>query len=382
MSPHPRRVALVSPYDVDVPGGVQGHVLQLAEHLRTMGDAVTVLAPARRSRGPIRAVGRSVGIPFNDSVAPIAVDPRAARRTRRLLDDLAPDVVHVHEPAVPMVSLAAATWGGAATVATFHAWSAGGRVYRAAGPVLARWLRGLDARIAVSDAAAAFHAGALGLPGSAFDTIPNGIDVARFADADPMPSVTAPSLVFVGRLEPRKGLEDLVRAMVLLKATHPDLRLYVVGDGPERERCRALLPTRLRSDVVFLGRVDDHEVPRLLAAATVFVSPARGGESFGIVVAEAMAAGATVVATDLPGHRSVATDGVDARLVPPRDPAALAEAIAALLANPATARALAQQARRRVDALDWSTVAADVRAVHDRAVAHHGGLHHGADAGT
>lgn len=379
MSAPGRRVALVSPYDIDEPGGVQGHVRQLAEALRAVGDDVTVVAPGRRSRGPIRVVGGSVGVPFNDSVAPIALDPRAARRVRRLLADLDPDVVHVHEPAVPMVSLAAATWGRAPTVATFHAWSEAGRTYRALGPALARALRGLDGRIAVSPAAATYHARALGLPEGAFEVVPNGIDVARFASARPFSSVTEPALVFVGRLEPRKGLEDLVRAFVLLKATHPLLRLYVVGDGPERDRCQSLLPARLRSDVVFLGRVHNDEVPRMLAAATVFASPARGGESFGIVLAEAMAAGAPLVATDLPGHRSVATDGVDARLVPVRDPAALADAIGALLTNPATARALADQARVHVDRFDWSTVARSVRAVHDRAVARRSHLHDDAD---
>lgn len=361
-----RRVAMVSPYDIDVPGGVQGHVRHLADHLRAAGDEVTVVAPGRRSRSGIEAVGRSIGIPFNDSVAPITLDPLAVRRVRAALADLRPDVVHVHEPAVPIVSLAAATWGRAATVATFHAWSDTARAYRTLRPVLGRALRGLDARIAVSSAAAAFHGRALGLAPGRFQVIPNGVDVARFADARPFPSVARPNLVFVGRLEPRKGLQDLVRAFVLLKADHPDLRLYVVGDGPERDRCQALLPTRLRSDVVFLGRVDDDEVPRVLASASVFVSPARGGESFGIVLAEAMAAGAPLVASDLPGYRSVATDGVNARLVPPRDPGALAKAIGLMLANPAMAAALADQARHDVERLDWPVVAARVRAVHDR----------------
>ncbi len=375
-----RRVAMVSPYDIDVPGGVQAHVRHLADHLRDAGDEVTVVAPGRRSRSGITTVGRSVGIPFNDSVAPVTLDPLAARRVRAALADLRPDVVHVHEPAVPVVSLAAATWGRAATVATFHAWADSGRAYRSLRPVLGRALRGLDARIAVSEAAASFHAGALGLPSGRFQVVPNGVDVARFAAAKPFPSVVRPNLVFVGRLEPRKGLEDLVRAFVLLKTDHPDLRLYVVGDGPERDRCQALLPTRLRSDVVFLGRVDNDEVPRVLASASVFVSPARGGESFGIVLAEAMAAGAPLVASDLPGYRSVATDGVNARLVPPRDPAALAGAVAALLTNPATATALAAQARRDVERFDWPVVADRVRAIHDQVLRDRGaGPAHGSD---
>lgn len=362
------RVALVSPYDVDVPGGVQSHVLQLARHLRSGGDDVTVVAPGDRSRGQIRAVGGSVGVPFNASVAPIALDPRVLRRVRRALGDLRPDVVHVHEPVVPMVALAAVTSRVAPTVATFHAWSDDGRLYRAAGPVARRILRRVRERIAVSSAAAAFHAAALGIPEGRFRVIPNGVDVERFRGAMPFTSMAAPSLLFVGRLEPRKGLSDLVRAFVLLKADHPDLRLYVVGDGPERDACQALLPTRLRSDMVFLGRVANDELPRIYASATVYVSPARGGESFGIVLAEAMAAGTPVVASDLPGYRSVATDDVNARLVTPGDGPALAAAIGALLTNPARARALAAQASRDVERLDWSQVAAAVRATYLRAL--------------
>nr|WP_274388216.1 glycosyltransferase family 4 protein [Salsipaludibacter albus] len=355
---------MVSPYDLDVPGGVQSHVLQLARHLRAEGDDVTVIGPADRSRGRLKAVGGSIAIPFNASVAPVALDPRVVRRVRRTLHELQPDVVHVHEPVVPLVSLAAAVAPVAPTVATFHAWSDQARLYGLVGPVARRALRRLSARIAVSSAAAGFHAGALGIPEGSFRIIPNGVEVGRFRGAAPFPSMTTPNLLFVGRLEPRKGLADLVRAFVLCKTDHPDLRLYVVGDGAERDRCQAMLPTRLRSDVVFLGRVDNDELPRVYASATVYVSPARGGESFGIVLAEAMAAGAPVVATSLPGYRSVASDGVNARLVPPGDHRALATAVAGLLDAPATAAALAEQASRDVERFDWGRVAADVRAVH------------------
>lgn len=354
---------MVSPYDIDVPGGVQSHVLQLADHLRSLGDEVTVVAPGRRSRGGIRVVGPSVGVPFNRSVAPIALDPRALIRVRRVLSDLVPDVIHVHEPTVPWVSMAAVTSRVAPTVATFHAWSEHGRAYRSIGPLAGQLLRSLDARIAVSQAAAAFHARALALSPDDFTVIPNGLDVARFARARPYRSLQGhPSLLFVGRLEPRKGLVQLVRAFVLLKANHPMLRLYVVGDGPQRDRCQQLLPTRLRSDVVFLGRVDNMELPRLYASANLYVSPALGGESFGIVLAEAMAAGVTVVASDLPGFRSVVDDGVNGVLVAPGDPAALARVLSGLLDNPSAAAALATQARADVARFDWSRVAARVRA--------------------
>lgn len=356
------RIAMVCPYDVDVPGGVQSHALQLAAHLRRGGDEVTIVAPGERSRGGIVAVSSSMGVPFNASVAPLALDPRALLRVRRTLARLAPDVVHVHEPIVPWVSLAAVARPVAPTMATFHAWSDDGWLYRALGPMAHRLLGRLSLRIAVSEAAAAFHAAALGLSPTDFTVIPNGIDVPRFAAARPFESLQdAPTLLFVGRLEPRKGLEPLVRAFVRLKTQHPTLRLYVVGDGPERDRCQQLLPTRLRSDVVFLGRVDNDELPRLYASTDLYVSPALGGESFGIVLAEAMAAGATVVASDLPGYRAVVTDGVNGALVPPGDVAALARRIGGLLDNPAAAASLADQAHHDVVRFDWETVAAAVR---------------------
>ena len=363
------RVALVSPYDMDVPGGVQSHVKHLADALAAAGDDVTIVAPANRSRGRLHAVGSSLRIPFNDSVAPIALAPGVPARTRRALVGATPDVIHVHEPGVPWVGLAAASSTAAPVVATFHAWSDRDRVYRGARPFVRRVLRDVAAHLAVSTAAADYHAEALGLPRHRFEIVPNGVDVARFAQAEPFPTFgDEEALLFVGRLEPRKGLEHLIRAFTILKTTRPRLRLYVVGDGPDRDRCQGLLPARLRADVVFLGRVDNDELPRFYRSCRIFVSPALGGESFGIVLLEAMAAGTPVVASSIPGYRSVVTDGVDARLVPPGDAGALASAIETLLDHPATAAALVQQGRSTVTAYDWPAVAGMARAVYERVV--------------
>lgn len=358
-------VALVSPYDLDVPGGVQSHVLHLAAALREQGDRVTTVAPG--GSGPHHVtVGSSVGVPFNDSVAPIALWPAAAVRTVRGLRELAPDVVHVHEPAVPWVSLAATLRSPAPVVGTFHAWSEDDRAYRVVGPVVRRAAARLARRIAVSPAAAAYHAGVLGLRPSDFRVVPNAVDVRRFADAAPFPELRSdgPVLLFVGRLERRKGLEQLIHAFTMLKTTRPDVRLVVIGDGPERDRCQALLPARLRVDVDFLGRVDQEDLPRFYASADVFVSPALGGESFGIVLLEAMAAGAPVVASDLPGYRSVVDDGVTGRLVPRDDPRSLAAVVDALLENPSLRSALVEQGRRAVAAFDWPAVARRLREVY------------------
>jgi phosphatidyl-myo-inositol alpha-mannosyltransferase len=362
------RVALVSPYDLTVPGGVQSHVAHLAVALRRQGDEVTLVGPGVTDDAAEHvSTGGSVKVPFNGSVAPIGLSPLTVRRTVAALRDLDPEVIHVHEPLVPWAGFAAVRAGVAPVVGTFHAWSTADRAYRLARPLGRALLRRLDAAIAVSDAAAGYHAGALGVPASRFTIVPNGVDVARFADAAPLPELRegdGPVLLFVGRLEKRKGLEPLLRAFTLLKAERPDARLVVVGDGPEGERCRNLLPGRLRADVRFLGRVGQDDLPRCYASCDVYVSPALGGESFGIVLLEAMAAGVPIVASDLPGYRSVATDGAQGRLVPPGDPAALATTIGALLDNASLRAAMAAEGRRTVRRYDWSVVADRLRAVY------------------
>lgn len=361
------RVAHVSPYALAVPGGVQAHVTALSAALRKAGHEVVVIGPGTAAPGGTPdgtiAVGRPLAVPFNGSVAPIALGPGAARATRRAIGRIEPDVIHVHEPLVPWAGLAAATSDLAPVVGTFHAWSDASRLYRAGRPVARRVAERLAVRVAVSEAAAAYHAGALGLSTSRFRLVPNGVDVARFADAEPFGELVdpeRPALLFVGRLERRKGLEPLVRAFTRLKTDRPELRLLVVGDGPERDRCQALLPARLRADVQFLGRVGHDDLPRFYASCDLAVAPSLGGESFGIVLLEAMAAGRPLVASDIPGYRTVATDGRQGRLVPPGDPVALAAAIGALLDNPALRRAMAEDGRRTVAGYDWSRVAARV----------------------
>jgi phosphatidylinositol alpha-mannosyltransferase len=364
------RVALVSPYDLTVPGGVQSHLAHLAAHLQAGGDEVVIVGPGPDGRiaGPDDVarigLGPGRGVPFNGSVAPVLLDPRARRRLDGALEAFGPEVVHVHEPLAPLVGPAAATWRGARVVGTFHAWSDADRLYRLARPLARRVAEGLDARLAVSPAARAYHAGALGLPERSFEVVPNGVEVARFATATPDTDLLDPErplLLFVGRLERRKGLQHLVHAFTALRAERSDVRLAVVGEGPERAAAEAAIPGRLRADAAFLGRVEDERLPGCYAAADLYVSPALGGESFGIVLLEAMAAGAPVVASDIPGYRSVVTDGVDGRLVPPGDAHALAGALRTLLDAPALRRSLASAGRARAAAADWPVVTAAVR---------------------
>jgi len=362
------RVAIVCPYDLDRPGGVQDHVLRLAAELRTVGDRVLTVGPGSAA-GDHVDVGGAVGLPFNGSVAPVALRPAAARRTTEALAAWRPDVVHVHEPAVPVVGLAAMRTP-AALVTTHHAWAQKPGLYGVVGPLLRRIVRRAAVQIAVSPAAADHHARSLGMHTNDFRIVPNGVDVARFTEAVPLDRLRGdgPVLLFVGRLERRKGLEHAVRAFAHLKTRHPDLRLVVVGDGPERERCQELLPAGLRVDVDMLGRVSDSDLPRCYASADVFVAPATGGESFGIVLLEALAAGAPVVASDLPGFRSVVEDGRTARLVPPGDARGLAEAIDALLSNPTLRDAQVEAAREAVNEYDWPWVATRIRSIYREAL--------------
>ncbi len=371
------KVVLVSPYDLSVPGGVQSHVAQLADALRAVGDDVRIVGPGRPDAALVPdgvhplPVGRASRVSFNGSVVPIALGPGAFTRTRHALQRLQPDVVHVHEPVVPMVGVAAATSTGAPVVGTVHAWSHQRLAYRATRAVSRRVIDHLDDLLAVSPAAAEFHADALGLSTDRFEIVPNGVEVARFAsvvDARAQTADDASRLLFVGRIEPRKGLTVLLDAFVRLARRRGDLELDVVGDGPERTAAQRRVPADLRARVRFHGRVDDADLLERLAACDVYVSPALGGESFGIVLLEAMAAGRTVVASDLPGYRSVVTDGVDGRLVTPGDPEHLADAIDGLLDDPAARAQLVAAGHERAAAHDWPVVAGRIRERYLRAV--------------
>ncbi len=376
------KVALVCPYDLGLPGGVQSHVRHLAEQLRSAGDDVLVVAPGGAGVSPASTgrsgrqdgfvnVGSTIEVPFNGSIAPIPLSPLAVRRALAELQHFRPEVVHVHEPGVPVLSLGVTLWGPTPLVATFHAFSERDLAYRAVSPLVRQAARRLAARLAVSRAAVSYHARVLGLPAGSFREVPNGVDVERFASASPPEDLVdeRPTLLFVGRLEPRKGVEELLHAFVQLKSRRADLRLLVVGEGPEHDRCQALLPSRLHPAVTFLGQVPHDELPRIFASADVFVAPSRGGESFGIVLLEAMAAGLPVVATALPGYVSFVRDGVHGRLVPTKDTRALADAVDTLLANSVLRQAMGAQGRETARHYDWKVVAEMIRRVYTDVVA-------------
>jgi phosphatidylinositol alpha-mannosyltransferase len=360
------KVALACPYDWDAPGGVQVHVRQLAASLTGRGHDTLILAPGRRpSNDPgVRIVGKPVRVPFNGSVAPICPDPRSRSRIGRALADFRPDVVHAHEPFTPSTSMFAVLTGAAPVVATFHAYAERSVGLALFSPLLRRVWDRVAVRLAVSDAAASFAGRHFEGP---IQVVPNGVDVELFAGAVPAELPAGRRLLFVNRLEARKGFAVALRAFDLLLRQDPNLLLVVAGDGPERGELEQLRP-EARARVIMLGNVGHWDLPPYHAAADVFLGPATGGESFGIVLVEAMAAGLPVVASDIPGYREVVRGDIDGLLVPPGDPVALAAAVRRVLAEPALADRLRAAARARADRYRWETVAAEVEAAYGRAL--------------
>jgi phosphatidylinositol alpha-mannosyltransferase len=363
------RIALVCPYSLTVPGGVQSQVLGLARALRASGEEVAVVGPAESSgiAGRLDAaalegaifvkVGSGTPISANGSRAPVSPWPATMSRTLSALRAFSPDVVHVHEPFVPGPSLAAVARGPSPIVGTFHR-SGNDLAYRAYGHLVGVWSRRLDAAFAVSEEARVTARACIGRIPADVGIIPNGVEARPLARLDPWPT-DAPTVVFVGRHEQRKGLEVLLGAFGLLPAT---TRLWVLGEGPETERLKAR--SRAEERIEWLGAVDDSERARRLAGADVFVAPSLGGESFGLVLLEAMAAGTAVVASDLAGYRLAAAGA--ALFVPPGDAGALAGAVREVLENEAERRDLRARGLRRAEECDMSVIAGLYRDVYGR----------------
>ncbi len=361
------RVGLVCPYTWDVPGGVQAHVHDLAVALIGLGHEVSVITPADDDTPlppHVVSAGRAIPVPYNGSVARMAFGPLSARRVRRWLREGAFDVVHVHEPASPSLSLLA-TWSfDGPLVATFHTSITRSRAMAAAYAILQTALEKVSGRIAVSEAARRTLVEHLG--GDAV-LIPNGVEVARFADARPLPGWPGEggALGFLGRIdEPRKGFPVLLEAFENLAKKRPGLRLLVAGPG-DGDDARASLPEPLRDRVTLLGMVSETEKARMLHSVDVFVAPNIGGESFGIVLLEAMSAGTAVLASDLDAFSTVLEGGDAGALFETGDARALAHAAAALLDDPARRLALAGHGLACARAYDWSTVARDVVRVYE-----------------
>ncbi|QBI55121.1 glycosyltransferase family 4 protein [Streptomonospora litoralis] len=361
------RVGLVCPYTWEVPGGVQQHVGDLAEALLQLGHEVSVLAPCDSETelpSYLVSAGRAVPVPYNGSVARLSFGFRAAGRVRRWIRDGSFDVLHVHEPAAPSLSLLACWAAEGPIVATFHASNPRSRALAVSAGVLQTALEKINGRIAVSDAARKTLVEHLG--GDAV-LIPNGVAVDRFAEARPLEGWPGEggAIGFLGRLdEPRKGLGVLLDAFDTLGRDRPGLRLLIAGPGDGDEVRRRVAP-ELRERVEVLGRVDDVDKVRAYHSVDVFCAPNLGGESFGIVLAEAMSAGAAILASDIPAFAHVLRDGGAGRLFATGDPADLARAGAELLDAPDRRSVLSRAAREAVRTYDWHTVAADVVRVYE-----------------
>ena len=363
------RVGLVCPYAWDVPGGVQQHVGDLAEALTGMGHQVSVLAPVGDAEGaelPDHLVnaGRPVPVRYNGSVARLSFGPRTASRVRRWIAEGDFDVLHVHEPSAPSVSLLACWAADGPLVATFHTSNPRSRAMAASSRALRSATEKINGRIAVSEAARRTLVEHVG--GDAV-LIPNGVAVRSFERASALPGWPGEggSLGFLGRLdEPRKGLSVLLDAFALMAPERPGLRLLVAGPG-DREAALAAVPDDLRARVVPLGRLDAADKARAYRSADVFCAPNLGGESFGIVLTEAMASGAAIVASDIPAFSAVLEGGAAGDLFSAGDPADLAARAGALLDAPERRRRLSRAARLAVRAYDWETVAADVARVYE-----------------
>ena len=344
------RIGLMCPYSVTIPGGVQGQVLGLARALRSMGHSTRVLAPADGvpPDAGVTPLGVSVPTSANGSVAPLAPDPSAQLRTIRAIRDEDFDILHLHEPLAPGPTMTALLVNAVPMIGTFHA-AGDSASYRYAAPLLRRWgLRRLRLRFAVSPDAADLAQRYLG---GEYELVHNGIEIERYATGPATPT-DGPTVFFCGRHEPRKGLAVLLDALQHLPA---DVRIWVGSDGPETETLKSAHAGDSR--ITWLGRISDEEKIARLRGADVFCAPALMGESFGVVLLEAMAAGTAVVASDLDGYRNVATHDRDAVLATVGDARALADGLRSVLDDDARRERLVAAGRERAEAFSMRELA-------------------------
>ncbi|WP_433566275.1 glycosyltransferase family 4 protein [Nocardia sp. CA-151230] len=360
------RIGMVCPYSFDVPGGVQAHVVELAQVLIERGHKVSVLAPAADDTPLpdfVVSAGKAVAIPYNGSVARLSFGPTAYTRIRRWIAENDFDVLHIHEPNAPSLSMLALKIAEGPIVATFHTSTTKSLVLSTFQGVLRPYHEKISGRIAVSELARRWQVEALG--GDAVE-IPNGVDVPAFAHAPLLAGYprAGKSVLFLGRFdEPRKGMEVLLGALPELVRRHPELELLIVGRGDE-DRLRREAGENA-GHLRFLGQVSDAEKASAMRSADVYVAPNLGGESFGIVLVEAMAAGTAVVASDLDAFRRVLRDGTAGQLVPVGDSARLGEAISGMLTDDVRREEFIRTANQVVGEYDWPVVAEQILRVYE-----------------
>lgn len=361
------KIGLISPYDYSFPGGVVNHIVYLAHHFSQWGHKVKIIAPCPRMETryfeeEVTAIGKPLPVPFGGSIARIPISPWLPALVGEILAKEDFDILHLHEPFAPMVCLSALLKSKCINVGTFHACYSKSRVYWIGKPIFKRWLPRLHGKIAVSKPALDYVS--RHLPGE-YRIIPNGIDIEHFSLDSPERKEFTDSkinILFVGRLERRKGLGHLLNACARVKKTFPNFRLIVVGPGMVlRYRYEKLVEDMgLTNNVVFTGFVPTAELPSYYRTADIFCAPATGGESFGIVLLEAMACGKPVVATNIAGYASLLAHGEEGLLVPPRDEKSLAHALLSLLDNKSLRQQMGAKGRIKAEKYSWANVARQV----------------------
>lgn len=361
------RVGLVCPYDWSAPGGVKQHIRDLAYALIDEGHEVSVLTPCdddTQLEPFVVSAGRAVAVPYNGSVARVSLGVVSASRVRRWVRDGAFDVVHVHEPASPSLSMLACWVCDGPLVATWHSSSERSRAMSVAYYALQTVMEKISGRIAVSEKARQTLVENVG--GDAV-LIPNGVACKNFRVGEPFEGYprTGKTLLFLGRIdEPRKGLQVLIGALEAIVQAWPDIRVLVAGPGDVKS-VKASLPATVVDHVEFLGLISEEDKVRAFKSADAYVAPNTGGESFGIVLLEAMSAGTPVIASDLDAFSQVLKDGECGVLFANGDSASLARAVSDLLADPQRAAVYVENGTWRADQFDWATVARDVERVYD-----------------
>lgn len=361
---------MVCPYDWSAPGGVKQHIRDLAEELIVQGHEVSVLTPSESDAGLESYVvtsGRPVAVPYNGSVARVSIGMVSARRVRNWVNNGEFDVLHVHEPAAPSLSVLACWAADGPLVATWHSSSERSRAMSAASSILQTAMEKISGRIAVSEKARQTLVENLG--GDAV-LIPNGVACRNFTGTETLPGYprSGPTVLFLGRIdEARKGLHVVLPALPAMVQRHPDLELVVAGPG-DVAAVEGSIDASVRDHVRFLGLISEDDKVRAFKSADVYLAPNTHGESFGIVLLEALAAGTAVAASDLEAFRLVLEDGKSGRLFRNGDSADLAEAVSELLESPQERQQLQAEGARRARDFDWSTVARDVVRVYDSVI--------------
>jgi phosphatidylinositol alpha-mannosyltransferase len=357
------KVGLVTPYIYPLPGGVNAHVRDLYEHLVAHGHDVRIISSVhgaqRASEGDIIRLGYGFSVPTNGSVGTLTFSPRYTSQVAAMLERERFDILHLHEPFVPFLSLVLLRESQSINIATFHAYAGWSAANEFGKRMLGRFARRLHGRIAVS--AAARHFADRYYPGD-YKVIPNGVDLERFKNAQPITRYKDGTLniFFLGRFEPRKGVMYALKAYRQLRKRGYNCRLLIAGAGPQEREVRRYIATRRLTGVELLGRISEADKIRYFATADIYVSPATGQESMGVVLLEALASGTPIVCSDIHGYRSVVRRGEQGLLVPPRDVNALADGLAQLLSDTEMRQRMSESARQRAVQFGWDNIAAKV----------------------